>query len=209
MSKRLINYGQRQMGEQSEEITEQLKSFMENNADAISIVDLEGKTLQVNSAFEDFFAWKNDEIIGKPFPIIPEFLKESVNELHSQVREGEQKKGFETVRQRKDGQLINVSISLFTIRDNKNEPSALAFVYRDITDQKLAEAALKESEERYRSLVEVSPEAIFVHRNGVIEYMNPMGAKMLGMDSVDDIIGMSVFQFVHPDSLETVKNESR
>ncbi|MET3318545.1 UNVERIFIED_ORG: two-component system sporulation sensor kinase A [Peribacillus simplex] len=205
MSKRLVNYGQRQMGEQSEEITEQLKSFMENNADAISIVDLEGKTLQVNSAFEDFFGWKNDEIIGKPFPIIPEFLKESVNELHSQVREGEQKKGLETVRQRKDGQLINVSISLFTIRDNKNEPSALAFVYRDITDQKLAEAALKESEERYRSLVEVSPEAIFVHRNGVIEYMNPMGAKMLGMDSVDDIIGMSVFQFVHPDSLETVK----
>ncbi|MGE7767784.1 PAS domain-containing sensor histidine kinase [Peribacillus sp. NPDC096540] len=205
MSKRLINYGQRQMGEQSEDITEQLKSFMEHNADAISIVDLEGKTLQVNSAFEDFFGWTNDEIIGKPFPIIPEFLKESVNELYSQVRAGEQKKGFETVRQRKDGQLINVSLSLFTIRDNKNESSALASVYRDITDQKLSEAALKESEERYRSLVEVSPEAIFVHRNGVIEYMNPMGAKMLGMDSVDDIIGMSVFQFVHPDSRETVK----
>ncbi|MBR8646218.1 PAS domain S-box protein [[Brevibacterium] frigoritolerans] len=56
---------------------------------------------------------------------------------------------------------------------------------------------MKESEQRYRSLVEVSPEAIFVHRNGIIEYMNPMGAKMLGMDSVEDIIGKSVFQFVH------------
>ncbi|MGE7761566.1 PAS domain-containing sensor histidine kinase [Peribacillus sp. NPDC097895] len=205
MSKRLIDYGQGQMGEQSEDNAEKLKSFMEHNPDAISIVDLEGKTLQVNAAFEEFFGWANDELSGMPFPIIPEFLKESVNELHDKIKAGEQKKGFETVRQRKDGRLIHVSISLFNIQDNENEPCALVFVYRDITKQKLAEAALKESEQRYRSLVEVSPEAIFVHRNGIIEYMNPMGAKMLGMDSVEDIIGKSVFQFVHPDSRESVK----
>ena len=54
MSKRLIDYGQGQMGEQSENNAEKLKSFMEHNPDAISIVDLEGKTLQVNAAFEDF-----------------------------------------------------------------------------------------------------------------------------------------------------------
>ncbi|WP_317778283.1 PAS domain S-box protein [Peribacillus sp. CSMR9] len=203
MSKRLINYGQGQMGEQS--VDDTLKSFMENNPDAISIVDLEGKTLQVNAAFEEFFGWKNDELIGMPYPIIPEFLKESAKELHDQIKAGLKKKGFETVRQRKDGRLINVSISLFNIRDNEYEPSALVFVYRDITNQKLAEAALKESEQRYRSLVEVSPEAIFVHRDGIIEYMNPMGAKMLGMDSVEDIIGKSVFQFVHLDSRESVQ----
>ncbi|MGY3312258.1 two-component system sporulation sensor kinase A [Peribacillus simplex] len=203
MSKRLINYGQGQMGEQS--VDDTLKSFMENNPYAISIVDLEGKTLQVNAAFEEFFGWKNDELIGMPYPIIPEFLKESAKELHDQIRAGVKKKGFETVRQRKDGRLINVSISLFNIRDNEYEPSALVFVYRDITNQKLAEAALKESEQRYRSLVEVSPEAIFVHRDGIIEYMNPMGAKMLGMDSVEDIIGKSVFQFVHLDSRESVQ----
>ncbi|MCY9138122.1 PAS domain-containing sensor histidine kinase [Peribacillus frigoritolerans] len=205
MSKRLIDYGQGQMGEQPEDSTEKFKSFMENNPDAISIVDLEGKTLQVNAAFEEFFGWTNDELIGMPFPIIPDFLKESVNELHDQIKAGVQKKGFETVRLRKDGQLIDVSISLFNIRDNENEPCALVFVYRDITNQKLAEAALKESEQRYRSLVEVSPEAIFVHRNGIIEYMNPMGAKMLGMDSVEDIIGKSVFQFVHLESRESVQ----
>ncbi|MEY9869725.1 two-component system sporulation sensor kinase A [Peribacillus sp. B2I2] len=205
MSKELINYGQGQMGEQSEDNTWKFRSFMENNPDAISIVDLEGKTLQVNAAFEEFFGWTNDELIGMPFPIIPEFLKESVKGLHDQIRAGVQKKGFETVRQRKDGRLIDVSISLFNIRDKENEPCALVFVYRDITNQKLAEAALKESEQRYRSLVEVSPEAIFVHRNGIIEYMNPMGAKMLGMDSVEDIIGKSVFQFVHLDSRESVQ----
>lgn len=202
--KKLINYRQGQMEGKIDDITEQLQSFMEQSADAISIVDLEGRTLQVNAAFEEFFGWKNDEAYGEPYPIIPDFLKESVDELHKRVKSGEQKKGFETVRQRKDGQLIDVSVTLFNIRNNDNEPIALAFVYRDITNQKVAEAALKESEERYRSLVEVSPEAIFVHRNGIIEYMNPEGARMLGMKRVEDIIGKSVFQFVHPDSQGTV-----
>ena len=202
--KKLINYRQGQMEGKIDDITEQLQSFMEQSADAISIVDLEGRTLQVNAAFEEFFGWKNDEAYGEPYPIIPDFLKESVDELHERVKSGEQKKGFETVRQRKDGQLIDVSVTLFNIRNNDNEPIALAFVYRDITNQKVAEAALKESEERYRSLVEVSPEAIFVHRNGIIEYMNPEGARMLGMKRVEDIIGKSVFQFVHPDSQGTV-----
>ncbi|MGE7603108.1 PAS domain-containing sensor histidine kinase [Peribacillus sp. NPDC097675] len=202
--KKLINNRQGQMEGKYDDITRQFQSFMEQSADAISIVDLEARTLQVNAAFEEFFGWKNEEVIGKPFPIIPEFLRESVDELHERVKSGQQEKGFETVRQRKDGRLIDVSITLFNIRNNDNEPIALAFVYRDITNQKLAEAALKESEERYRSLVEVSPEAIFVHRNGFIEYMNPEGAKMLGMNSVEDIIGKSVFQFVHPDSQGTV-----
>lgn len=202
--KKVINYRQGQIEGKFDDITRQLQSFMEQSADAISIVDLEGRTLQVNAAFEEFFGWKNEEVFGEPFPIIPDFLKESVEELHERVKSGEQKKGFETVRQKKGGQLIDVSITLFNIRNNDNEPMALAFVYRDITNQKLAEAALKESEERYRSLVEVSPEAIFVHRNGIIEYMNPEGARMLGMKSVKDIIGKSVFQFVHPDSQDTV-----
>ena len=201
MSKRLVDYGQ---GKTSEDITEQLQSFMDHSADPIAIVDLEGITLQVNLAFEEFFFWKREELIGKPFPIIPDFLEKSVHEMHKRIEEGEKWKGFETVRQRKDGRLMDVSISLFNIRNQENEPMGLAFVYRDITSQKKAETALKESEERYRSFVEASPEAIFVHRNGIIEYMNPMGAKMLGMERVEDIIGMSVFQFVHPDSYDTV-----
>ncbi|MFJ7676461.1 PAS domain-containing sensor histidine kinase [Peribacillus sp. NPDC097264] len=201
--KKLINDRQGQVEEKVDDITKQLQSFMEQSADAISIVDLDGKTLQVNAAFEEFFGWMNDEVFGKPFPIIPDFLKESVDELHNRVKSGEQEKGFETVRQRKDGQLIDVSITLFTIRNNEDEPTALAFVYRDITNQKLAEIALRESEERYRNLIEVSPEAIFVHRNGIIEYMNPEGARMLGL-SVEEIMGKSVFQFVHPDSQDTV-----
>lgn len=128
--------------------------------------------------------------------------------MHDQIKAGVQKKGFETVRLRKDGQLIDVSISCLISAIMKMS-RAHWFRLSGYYESKLAEAALKESEQRYRSLVEVSPEAIFVHRNGIIEYMNPMGAKMLGMDSVEDIIGKSVFQFVHLESRESVQKESK
>ena len=55
--KKLINDRQGQVEEKVDDITKQLQSFMEQSADAISIVDLDGKTLQVNAAFEEFFGW--------------------------------------------------------------------------------------------------------------------------------------------------------
>jgi PAS domain S-box-containing protein len=64
---------------------------------------------------------------------------------------------------------------------------------------------LRESEERYRYLVESSPEAIAVHSSGKIVYVNPAGIKLLNAKSSDDIIGKSALNFVHPDYHEIVK----
>lgn len=69
MSKELINYGQGQMGEQSEDNTWKFRSFMENNPDAISIVDLKGKTLQVNAAFEEFLVGRMMSSLACHFPL--------------------------------------------------------------------------------------------------------------------------------------------
>jgi two-component system, sporulation sensor kinase A len=195
-----------QMEGELKTLKEQLQSFICHNADAIAIVDLNGNTLQINPAFEEIFGWTYEEVVGRPFPIIPKFLRDSVNELHEKVKSGEQMKGFETVRQRKDGGLIDVSVTLFMVKNMNDEPFGLAFVYRDITDRKIAEAALRESEERYRSLVELSPEAIVVHREGKIDYINPAGAKMIGNTRVDELLGKSIIDFVHPDYRESVRN---
>ncbi len=58
---------------------------------------------------------------------------------------------------------------------------------------------LKESEERYRSLVDLSPDAVFVHQEGKIKYINPFGANILGTQNPKDLIGKSVMEFIHPD----------
>ncbi len=66
-------------------------------------------------------------------------------------------------------------------------------------------SALRESEERYRRLVELSPEAIVVHSQGIIELINTAGAKLLGADSPQQLVGRPVTDFVHPQCQEIVK----
>src|SRR5215211_1636864 len=61
------------------------------------------------------------------------------------------------------------------------------------------EGALKESEERYRRLVELSPDAIVVHQDGKFTYLNPAAVKLWGAASAEDLIGKSIFEVVHPD----------
>ncbi|MGL5196907.1 MAG: PAS domain S-box protein, partial [Chroococcales cyanobacterium] len=70
---------------------------------------------------------------------------------------------------------------------------------RDRAERQKAESALAKSEERYRRLVELSPEAIIVHRGGKIEFINTAGAKLLGATSPEALVGLPVLDFVHPD----------
>src|SRR6185295_721456 len=67
------------------------------------------------------------------------------------------------------------------------------------------EGALKESEERYRSLVELSPDAIVVHHDGKFTYVNPAAVQLWGATAPEDLIGRSILDVVHPDYREHVK----
>jgi PAS domain S-box-containing protein len=66
--------------------------------------------------------------------------------------------------------------------------------------QARSDEALRESEDRYRRLVELSPDAIVVHRNGVIEFANPAAARLIGAEHAEELFGQSVSRFVHSDS---------
>ena len=72
----------------------------------------------------------------------------------------------------------------------------------DITDKKQFQDGLKESEERYRLLVELSPYAIVVHAGGKVLYANRAGARLMGGDSVEEFLGKSVMDFIHPEFAE-------
>ncbi len=98
---------------------------------------------------------------------------------------------------RLDGTTLDVEIALAPVT-YKNEPAILA-VGRDITERLRLDAALRESEDLYRTLVELCPDAVSVVQEGVIAFANGALVRQLGATSQDEIIGRTFLNFVHPD----------
>ncbi|HEY6557138.1 MAG TPA: ATP-binding protein [Polyangiaceae bacterium] len=81
---------------------------------------------------------------------------------------------------------------------------AFTVVIEDLTERALAADAFEASERRFRTLVDDATDAIAVHRNGVLLYINAAGLRMLGYNSADEIVGNPWLDFVHPDQRRAV-----
>ncbi|WP_322818872.1 PAS domain S-box protein [Tepidiforma sp.] len=79
----------------------------------------------------------------------------------------------------------------------------------DITDRVRAETALRENEEHYRSLIELNPEAVAVHRRGQVLYVNPAAVHLMRAASAEELLGRQVLEFVHPNFHELVRERQR
>ncbi|NGQ94738.1 PAS domain S-box protein [Brevibacillus sp. SYP-B805] len=187
----------------------QLESFMTHLPDAISLSDREEKVIYSNPASGRIFGWTEEEVKGKRIPSIPDHLQEEAHELHQRVLAGSQVVGYETIRKRKDGTDIVISLTVFPLRDETGEVAYIAGIARDITEQKQVEKLLRESEAKYRLIAENMSDLIqIMDLEGNTLYASPSHKMVLGYEP-EMFLGRFGLEFCHPDEIDEVIHNYR
>lgn len=99
----------------------------------------------------------------------------------------------------KDGHIVCVLVSASLVRESGGAPRYFILQMQDISERKAAETALKASEERYRRLLQVIPDAVTVTRGDQLAFVNDAAVQLFGAERAHDILGRSLFDFISPD----------
>ncbi|QDZ28248.1 diguanylate cyclase domain-containing protein [Noviherbaspirillum sp. UKPF54] len=171
--------------------------------DCIVSINRKGEIISFNEAAERTFGYSRDQVLGKPLvdTIIPQEWRDrhqpAVERFLSNGTSTMLNRRVELTAMRSDGTIFPVELAVVPL-SVANEPIFTAFI-RDISELKQSQAILKDSAMRYRQLVELSPEAIFVYRDGKLALLNQAGGRMLGTADTARLLGRSIFDFIHPD----------
>lgn len=176
-----------------------LAAIVESSDDAIIGKTPEGVITSWNAGAEHMFGYRAEEVLGKAITIlIPRELWREEADILARLRDGGRIDHFETVRIRKDGSKIFISLTISPIRDTEGRITGVSKIARDITEYK----SLKEREEqaraamlgerRFRELIENAPDAILlVDASGTISIANRTAESMFGY-SPEDLMGQNV-----------------
>ena len=130
-----------------EEQIEILANIVESSNDAIGTMSLDGIIESWNQEAENVYGYSVEEILGKHVSILaPSHLNKETIKLIEEIKHGKKVQRYETLRLRKDGKLINISITLSPVFDSYGKLIAVSFISRDITERKEAEEALRNFE---------------------------------------------------------------
>jgi PAS domain S-box-containing protein len=148
---------------QPEEITGLLAAIVASSDDAIISKNLNGVITSWNKSAERIFGYAAEEAIGQHITlVIPPERHAEESEILARLRRGERVEHFHTVRRRKDGSLLDVSLTISPVRDASGRVIGASKVARDVTAQKQVERALRESEQRFRVITDASPVLVWM-----------------------------------------------
>jgi len=187
------------------ESEDRYRTLVENLNEGIGLINREGIAVFANQRMAEIVGYPVTEIIGAPVSLFvdeagAECLGEYLENLGQSTREI-----FEIDLIRSDGARVHTLMATTPIVDAGGTCRGFFAGVQDITPLKKMEAQLRESEEKYRSLVELSAEATLIHRDGEILFINPAGLKLLGASRPEDVIGMGILDIVHPNTRSTIE----
>lgn len=165
-----------------------------------------GLILQANLAAATLLGLTRSALVKQP---ISRFIFKADQDtwyLHRKLlAESGQAQSLELRLMPQDGAPVWVHVAASAANDAAGPPVVLV-VLSDVSDRKLMEAAMRESEERFRALVEWSPEAMLVHLGGNVIYANPAAIKILGARSANELEGKPLLELIHPDFHAAVRD---
>lgn len=151
-----------------------LAAIVESSDDAIVSKTLDGLVTSWNPAAHRLFGYSADEMVGRHISVLAAPGREDeMPMILERIRRGEKIDHYETVRRRKDGSLVEVSLTVSPVHDEAGRIVGASKVARDITERRRAEPALQAGEERFRTLANTVPDVVWIaDPDGTITFAN-------------------------------------
>jgi len=187
------------------ESEERFRRLVETMRDGLGVQDENGLITYVNERACELSGFSRDELIGRPaVDLIDEPFQKMFAEEFSRRREGKSS-SYEITWRRKDGSKLPAIMASTPVFDSEGKFRGSFGIITDITQRKRAEEALRESEERYRGIVETQTELIcrFLP-DGTLTFVNDTICRFLGERS-EELIGKSFYPYIHPDDRQKTR----
>ncbi len=168
--------------------------LFENSPEAICILDNQDRFINVNASFETTFGYTKAELLNTYIndKIVQAGSREEATQISAEVMDGNVIE-YETLRMRKDGSVVDVHILGYPLIFESKQIGVFG-IYKDITEQKRAEQAVRASEYTFRTLFEGSSDAVLIMEGDKFVDCNPATIELLGYDSKEYIVGKSPWE---------------
>jgi PAS domain S-box-containing protein len=180
--------------------------LIENLNEGIGLIDREGALVFANQRLADITGCPVAELVGLPATLFVDERGAGCLGEYLQNPDKSSHEVYEVDLIQRAGARVHTLITTAPIIDAGGTCRGFLAGIQDVTLLKQMEMKLRESEEKYRSLVELSAEAILIHRGGRIAYINPACMRLLGASHAGEIIGKAVLDVVHPEARDAVRS---
>lgn len=180
----------------NEQASALLAAIVDSSDEIIISKNLDGIITSWNKAAERVFGYTAQEVIGKPITIIiPRDRQQEEVEIIARIGRGEPTEHFETVRQRKDGSLLDVSVTISPVKDSTGRIVGVSKVARDVSDRKRSDR----NDALLAAIVDSSDDVIISkNADGIITSWNKSAERILGY-TADEAIGKHIMLIIPPD----------
>ncbi len=186
----------------AESAVSHLAAIVESSEDAIISQTLNGEIISWNKGAELIYGYTHAEILGKHFSfLVPAVRRDELEIILNKLKNGFRIDNFETVNMKKDGKLFFVSLTISPIINSAGEIISISSIARDITEYKKAVESIKDSEQKYKDIVEFAPAGIFqVDQEGNLITANTTFMQILECESPDLITKLNLAKEVFLES---------